>query len=95
MPPREPMWYCHECHSEMRPLMVPDPVCASCHGSFVEKLENSEDDPRQFALGNTVDHNDDNPPAPSIDAFLLSLQALMDRGMSQRQRLRPDGSSPV
>ncbi|EDR15827.1 uncharacterized protein LACBIDRAFT_320862 [Laccaria bicolor S238N-H82] len=26
------------CHSEMRPLMVPDPVCASCHGSFVERV---------------------------------------------------------
>lgn len=42
------MWYCHECHSEMRPLMQPDPHCASCNGTFVEKIENPQDDPREF-----------------------------------------------
>ncbi|KAL5495108.1 hypothetical protein ACEPAI_570 [Sanghuangporus weigelae] len=45
---REPMWYCHECNAEMRPLMIPDPHCASCRGTFVEKLENPADDPRDF-----------------------------------------------
>ncbi|KLO09341.1 hypothetical protein SCHPADRAFT_907848 [Schizopora paradoxa] len=34
----------------MRPLMSPDPHCASCNGTFVEKLDNPEDDPRA-ALG--------------------------------------------
>ncbi|KAF8513333.1 hypothetical protein BU17DRAFT_68844 [Hysterangium stoloniferum] len=62
---REPMWFCHECHAEMRPLMVflsickwnggdkhfqtPDPHCASCRGTFVEMMENESDDPRQNA----------------------------------------------
>lgn len=44
----EPMWHCYECHAEMRPLMIPDPHCASCHGTFVEMIENPEDDPRNF-----------------------------------------------
>ncbi|KAF8140532.1 hypothetical protein EV363DRAFT_1151608 [Boletus edulis] len=48
MSAREPLWYCHECHAEMRPLMTPDPTCASCRGSFVERLENPSDDPRDF-----------------------------------------------
>ncbi|KAG0700666.1 hypothetical protein DFH29DRAFT_807261 [Suillus ampliporus] len=48
MSSREPMWYCHECHAEMRPLMQPDPICASCHGSFVEKIEDPSDDPREY-----------------------------------------------
>ncbi|KAF8808124.1 hypothetical protein BYT27DRAFT_7190236 [Phlegmacium glaucopus] len=75
-----PFWFCHECHSEMRPLMVPDPVCASCRGSFVEKMENPSDDPRHFAHDD-VGFGDDMPPG--VDAFLLSLQTLMDRGMRQ------------
>jgi len=29
--------------------MVPDPVCASCRGSFVEMMENPTDNPRDFA----------------------------------------------
>jgi len=73
-------WFCHECHAEMRPLMVPDPVCASCHGTFVEKMENPSDDPRQFAHDNTG-LGEDIPPG--MDTFLLSLQTLMDRGMRQ------------
>ncbi|KAI0322985.1 hypothetical protein OF83DRAFT_1279176 [Amylostereum chailletii] len=48
MSSREAMWYCHECHAEMRPLMVPDPHCASCNGTFVEKIESEDDDPRAF-----------------------------------------------
>ncbi|KAJ3534464.1 hypothetical protein NM688_g7132 [Phlebia brevispora] len=48
MSSREPLWYCYECHAEMRPLMAPDPHCASCNGTFVEKLENPSDDPRDF-----------------------------------------------
>jgi len=60
--------------------MVPDPVCASCHGTFVEKMENPSDDPRQFAHDDTG-FGDDIPPG--MDSFLLSLQTLMDRGMRQ------------
>ncbi|KAI0094448.1 hypothetical protein BDY19DRAFT_988293 [Irpex rosettiformis] len=52
---REPLWYCHECHAEMRPLMVPDPHCASCNGTFVEKMENPADDPREFSGGDFED----------------------------------------
>ncbi|KAH0838083.1 hypothetical protein J3R83DRAFT_6325 [Lanmaoa asiatica] len=48
MSSRELLWFCHQCHAEMRPLMTPDPICASCRGSFVEKLENPADDPRHF-----------------------------------------------
>ncbi|KAF9531929.1 hypothetical protein CPB83DRAFT_848048 [Crepidotus variabilis] len=85
MSSREPLWYCHECHAEMRPLMVPDPVCASCHGSFVEKMENPTDDPRQFG-------QEDDPFTilggnnPQMDNFLMGLQTLMERGMNPNNR---------
>ncbi|KAF8204085.1 hypothetical protein BJ912DRAFT_1137972 [Pholiota molesta] len=81
MSSREPLWFCHECHAEMRPLMVPDPVCASCRSSFVEKMENTADDPRQFAAGG--DDLADGAP-PGVDALLFTLQSLMDRGMGQQ-----------
>ncbi|KAG9314122.1 hypothetical protein JVU11DRAFT_4905 [Chiua virens] len=32
----------------MRPLMTPDPICASCRSTFVERLENPADDPRDL-----------------------------------------------
>ncbi|KIJ48095.1 hypothetical protein M422DRAFT_248265 [Sphaerobolus stellatus SS14] len=46
----------HECRAEMRlrlsPLpfqapLAPDPHCASCQGTFVEMIENEQDDPRR------------------------------------------------
>ncbi|KAJ3535371.1 hypothetical protein NMY22_g6524 [Coprinellus aureogranulatus] len=94
MPPSEPLWYCHECHAEMRPLMTPDPICASCHGGFIEKMENPEDDPREFALA------DDDPfgggiPPPGLDRFLLGLQALMDRGMTDTTTGTNRGPQPT
>ncbi|KAI0285443.1 hypothetical protein BGY98DRAFT_366161 [Russula aff. rugulosa BPL654] len=46
MSSREPLWYCYECETEIRPLMVPDPHCASCNGRFVEKIKGDADDPR-------------------------------------------------
>ncbi|KAF9225531.1 hypothetical protein BS17DRAFT_731124 [Gyrodon lividus] len=78
MSSRQPLWFCHECRAEMRPLMAPDPICASCRGSFVEKLENSADDPREFQhhLGNGFDDTHDYPGA--IDGFLR--QNGMDHG---------------
>ncbi|KAK0465524.1 uncharacterized protein EV420DRAFT_1637649 [Desarmillaria tabescens] len=72
MSQREPLWYCHECGAESRPLMVrggvlsstalidgykiPEPACASCHSSFVEKMDNPSDDPRDF--GHPLDTGD-------------------------------------
>ncbi|KAH6917036.1 hypothetical protein BKA70DRAFT_1486248 [Coprinopsis sp. MPI-PUGE-AT-0042] len=96
MPSGDPLWYCHECHAEMRPLMVPDPACASCRGSFVEKIENPQDDPRSFApAGNDIPDDGIAGEVPGIDTFLLTLQALMDRGMSTRPRPRPESSASL
>ncbi|KZT72871.1 hypothetical protein DAEQUDRAFT_808844 [Daedalea quercina L-15889] len=75
MSSREPMWYCHECHAEMRPLMVPDPHCASCNGTFVEKLENPQDDPREFAHAH--DGFDDDALPANMEGFLAGLRALL------------------
>ncbi|KAN0100379.1 hypothetical protein V8E55_000363 [Tylopilus felleus] len=63
MSSRESLWYCHQCQAEMRPLMTPNPICASCRGSFVEKLENPADDPRDFQnrAQNMFDVPDDLP----------------------------------
>ncbi|GJE89609.1 E3 ubiquitin protein ligase [Phanerochaete sordida] len=72
MSTREPLWYCHECHAEMRPLMVPDPHCASCNGTFVEKLENPADDPRAYAPGFG---EEEDPFGP--EGFLVGLQNLL------------------
>ncbi|TFK41839.1 hypothetical protein BDQ12DRAFT_677249 [Crucibulum laeve] len=94
MSDREPLWFCHECHSEMRPLMAPDPVCASCHGSFVEKMENPADDPREFAHTHNEDPERDGLP-PALDTFLMSLQSLMERGIAQAPRTQNEtGSAP-
>lgn len=50
---RSPLWFCYECHAEMRPLMIPDPHCASCNGTFLEEMSNTgEDDYRQIAAEN-------------------------------------------
>lgn len=44
-----------ECQQEMQPLMLPDPHCAHCRGTFVEQLEpdadtNPDHDPRRWAV---------------------------------------------
>ncbi|ESK92693.1 zinc finger protein 364 [Moniliophthora roreri MCA 2997] len=84
MASREPMWYCHQCNAEMRPLMVPEPVCASCRGSFVEKIEDPEDDPREFHRG---DIGDEFPLG--ADPVMMLLQGLINRGPpSERSRPR-------
>ncbi|KAH9486238.1 putative RING finger protein P32A8.03c [Psilocybe cubensis] len=96
---REPLWFCHECHAEMRPLMVPDPVCASCHGSFVEKMENEADDPRQFAHdigGEHLDGPEDGEPGPMpLEGLFFALQAMMDRGIPRNGSPRPSGAAPA
>ncbi|KAF8665286.1 hypothetical protein AX16_000307 [Volvariella volvacea WC 439] len=87
MASREPLWYCHECGAEMRPLMVPDPVCASCRGSFVEKMENPMDDPREFAHP-LDDGFGVGGPGPDMERMMLTIQALVNGGMADR-RLSP------
>ncbi|KIK68115.1 hypothetical protein GYMLUDRAFT_81566 [Collybiopsis luxurians FD-317 M1] len=82
MSSREPLWFCHQCNAEMRPLMVPEPICASCHGQFVEKIEDPDDDPREFQ------HADPTEDA-GLDPFLMLLQGLMSRGMSGERRSSP------
>ncbi|PIL31475.1 hypothetical protein GSI_06177 [Ganoderma sinense ZZ0214-1] len=78
MSSREPLWYCHECHSEMRPLMVPDPHCASCNGTFVERIENPTDDPRDFQMTDPA-HWEDGPIPADMDAFfrLAGLRSIL------------------
>ncbi|KAI0718936.1 hypothetical protein C8T65DRAFT_706595 [Cerioporus squamosus] len=76
MSSREPLWYCHECHAEMRPLMVPDPHCASCNGTFVEKIENPADDPREFQLAEGGQW-DDGPLPGEMDTFLAGLRTIL------------------
>ncbi|KAF4573252.1 hypothetical protein EYR40_003662 [Pleurotus pulmonarius] len=89
MSSRDPMWYCHECHAEMRPLMVPQPTCASCHGTFVEIMENPADDPREFGAHHP---EDDAGPGGSPDEMLMSLQTLLSRGFAERRRQQPNSS---
>jgi len=80
------MWFCHQCNAEMRPLMVPEPVCASCHGDFVEKIEDPADDPREFHHGDPAD-------AAGLDPFLMLMQGIMNRGIpSERGSPRPNRS---
>jgi len=39
--------------------MVPDPHCASCNGTFVEMIENPDDDPRNFQVDIPHQHHHD------------------------------------
>lgn len=77
--------------------MVPDPVCASCHSSFVEKMENSNDDPRAFAQegdGRALDMDQNGIPQ-ELAPFLLGIQALMDRGMTPHPQRSMRNSQPL
>ncbi|KAH9178668.1 hypothetical protein EDB89DRAFT_1927811 [Lactarius sanguifluus] len=86
MSSREPMWYCHECQAEMRPLMVPDPHCASCNGTFVEKIESEADDPRGFqASGPPLDNGAALGGGPGFEDFFLGLSQLMNGPRPQRR----------
>ncbi|KAK0505732.1 hypothetical protein EDD18DRAFT_1120527 [Armillaria luteobubalina] len=82
---REPLWYCHECGAETRPLMVPDPACASCRGSFVEKMDNPSDDPREF--GHPLDTGD-----LESDVYIPALQSLF--GMPPPRNFEREHRSP-
>lgn len=68
------MWFCHECGAEMRPLMIPDPHCASCNGTFVEKMENPTDNPRDFHHGHP---GLDDDLYPGQENFVLGLGDLL------------------
>ncbi|PPQ79399.1 LOW QUALITY PROTEIN: hypothetical protein CVT25_002669 [Psilocybe cyanescens] len=85
----------HKCHAEMRPLLVPDPVCASCHGSFVEKMENAADDPRHFAHDVGGDHLDGPEGAEHsgmpLEGLFFALQSVMDRGIARNSTPRTTG----
>nr|QIE48509.1 hypothetical protein [Trametes gibbosa] len=60
----------------MRPLMVPDPHCASCNGTFVEKMENPADDPREFQVADGGQWDDGALPA-GMDTFFAGLQRVL------------------
>ncbi|KAH8922665.1 hypothetical protein BT69DRAFT_220993 [Atractiella rhizophila] len=46
--PEREMWFCHECHRSSQPLMQPDPHCAYCGGTFMERMDDPSNDPRDF-----------------------------------------------
>lgn len=59
--------------------MVPDPHCASCNGTFVEKIESEADDPRSFQesgppLGNGAAFGG----GPGLENFFTGLSQLMN-----------------
>ncbi|OBZ79191.1 putative RING finger protein P32A8.03c [Grifola frondosa] len=68
-------------------VQVPDPHCASCNGTFVERIETSADDPREFQHGHGA--FDDEGLPPDMDAFFASLSTLL----RSANRDRPDRSA--
>ncbi|KAG8914587.1 oxidation resistance protein 1 [Tulasnella sp. 417] len=96
-PPRQrsPLFYCYECHTEARPLMVPDPHCASCNSTFVEEIppENTDStsnpdlDPRNFQVDpdpNAAGFGDFfGPGAPGSDPIITLMNMLMARPLVQ------------
>lgn len=68
--------------------MVPDPHCASCNGTFVEKIEGEADDPRIFADSGPLLDGDTFGPA-GIDNLFGSLAQLIDGGRASRTRSPP------
>ncbi|KAJ6483900.1 hypothetical protein DFH09DRAFT_1211618 [Mycena vulgaris] len=70
MSSREPLWYCHECNAEMRPLM------------FVEKMENPTDDPREFHRQGAPDPGGEDLPL-GLETFLFALQGMAERGAAE------------
>jgi len=100
MPSARPMWHCYECNAEMRPLMMPEPRCASCHSDFVEMIENTEDDPRAFQRDGPLFHDhehggfagNEGPMGPdqALEMFQFIMQGL---GGAQRRTIRIDRRS--
>ncbi|KAI0059466.1 hypothetical protein BV25DRAFT_1840317 [Artomyces pyxidatus] len=93
MSSREPMWYCHECQAEMRPLMVPDPHCASCNGTFVERIEDEVNDPRDFQASGPA-YEDPAGVDPGFNGFLMNLSQLLGPGGPNPARRGSSAGSP-
>lgn len=55
-----PMYWCHECAIEMRPLMTPGPTCPRCNGEFVEEIDPSNPIPGE----EETEEDDVNMPGP-------------------------------
>ncbi|PFH52247.1 hypothetical protein AMATHDRAFT_2253 [Amanita thiersii Skay4041] len=92
MSSRESLWFCHECNSEMMPIMAPNPLCSHCHSEFVEKMENTADDPREFAHANQTDFDAHGLP-PGLDAFISALQSISEPQHPVRSRPRPEAET--
>jgi E3 ubiquitin-protein ligase RNF115/126 len=74
--------------------MQPDPHCASCNGTFVEKIENPQDDPREF---DRIDH-DFGEDMPGIPPILMGLLSGMNVPLSSDSRggtRSAPGSPPI
>ncbi|KAG0257613.1 hypothetical protein DFQ27_005027 [Actinomortierella ambigua] len=87
-------YWCHQCMTEIRPLMAPHPVCPDCNGEFVEKIE-SDNDPRNF-----VEHDHDNPDnddesALSMDDVFRILQSLAYARQQHMSGTRPRTTLPL
>jgi len=77
---------------------MPDPHCAACNGTFVEKMENPEDDPREYQQHMPGAFEDDGRP-PGIDSLfrLLGIHHQMEHARPQGstpERLSPGGFGP-
>jgi len=73
--------------------MVPDPHCASCNGTFVEKIESESDDPRSFqASGPLLDDTATLGGSPGIENLFMGLSQLMNGPRPQRRS--SSGPSP-
>jgi len=70
--------------------MVPDPHCASCNGTFVEKIEDPADDPREFHRNGPAFANapgfagDANDPMDALLSTLFAGLAMPPRPRSPR-----------
>jgi len=66
--------------------MVPDPHCASCNSTFVEKIEGEQDDPRSFQeAGPPFGDGTAFGGGPGLDNFFMGLSQLMDGPGPQRR----------
>ncbi|KAG8988373.1 oxidation resistance protein 1 [Tulasnella sp. 427] len=97
---RAPLFYCYECHTEARPLMVPDPHCPECNSTFVEEIPaetadattNPDLDPRHFQVD--LDPHDHGaagfgdyfgPGTGGGDPIITLMNLLMARPLAQPQ----------
>lgn len=67
--------------------MTPDPICASCRGSFVEKMENPADDPREF-------QQDDFGPPSGIEPLLMAFSNMLENRRAGRRSPTQDSGRP-